>query len=122
VVAAAGSTHLETITIADRDTGREEEVPAHFLFVLIGASPHTAWIGDAVARDAQGFIRSGAELLGGGDHPRWTAERTPYLLETSVPGVFVAGDARRSSMKRVAAAVGEGAMAVHLVHQYLDKM
>jgi thioredoxin reductase (NADPH) len=121
VVAVAGSTHLETITIADGDTGREEVVPANFLFVMIGAYPHTEWIGEAVARDAQGFILSGAELLRAGDHPRWTAEREPYLLETSLPGVFVAGDARRSSMKRVASAVGEGAMAVHLVHRYLDK-
>jgi thioredoxin reductase (NADPH) len=122
VVAAGGSTHLETITIADRDTERDAVVPANFLFVLIGAYPHTEWIGDAIARDAQGFILSGAELLRAGDHPKWTAEREPYLLETSLLGVFVAGDARRSSMKRVASAVGEGAMAVHLVHQYLDKM
>ena len=122
VVAAGGSTHLETITIADRDTERDAVVPANFLFVLIGAYPHTEWIGDAIARDAQGFILSGAELLRAGDHPKWTAEREPYLLETSLLGVFVAGDARRSSMKRVASAVGEGAIAVHLVHQYLDKM
>jgi len=120
VVATGGSTHLETITIADRDTGCDEVVPANFLFVLIGAYPHTEWIGDAVARDAQGFILCGAELQRVGDHPRWAAEREPYLLETSLPGVFVAGDVRRSSMKRVASAVGEGAMAVHLVHQYLD--
>jgi thioredoxin reductase (NADPH) len=120
-VAVGGSTHLETITIAGHNTGCEEVVPANFLFVLIGALPHTEWIGDAVARDAQGFILSGAEVLRGGDHQRWTAEREPYLLETSLPGVFVAGDARRSSMKRVASAVGEGAMAVHFVHQYLDK-
>ena len=95
---------------------------ANFLFVFIGAYPHTEWIGEAVARDAQGFILSGPELLRGADHPRWTANRDPYLLETSLPGVFVAGDARRSSMKRVASAVGEGAIAVHLVHQYLDKL
>jgi thioredoxin reductase (NADPH) len=122
VVAAGGSTHLETITIADRGTGRDEVVPANFLFVMIGADPHTEWLGDAVVRDGQGFILSGAELLRAGDHSRWTVEREPYLLETSLPGVFVAGDARRSSMKRVASAVGEGAMAVYLVHQYLDKM
>jgi thioredoxin reductase (NADPH) len=73
-----------------------------------------------VARDAQGFILSGSDLLRGADHPRWTADREPYLLETSLPGVFVAGDARRASMKRVASAVGEGAIAVHLVHQYLE--
>jgi thioredoxin reductase (NADPH) len=122
VVAAGGSSHLETITIADRERGCEEVVAANFLFVMIGAHPHTDWLGDAIARDAQGFILAGAELLRTGDHPRWTADREPYLLETSLPGVFVAGDARRSSMKRVASAVGEGAMAVHLVHQYLAKL
>lgn len=122
VIAVGGNTHLETITVAHRNTGRDEVVSANFLFVFIGASPHTEWIGDAVARDAQGFILSGPELLHGADHPRWIAEREPYLLETSLPGVFVAGDARRSSMKRVASAVGEGAIAVHLVHQYLDRL
>ena len=122
VVAVGGDTHLETITIADRSTGSEEAVAANFLFVFIGAYPHTEWIGEAVARDEQGFILSGPELLRRADHPRWTADHEPYLLETSLPGVFVAGDARRSSMKRVASAVGEGAIAVHLVHQYLDKL
>jgi thioredoxin reductase (NADPH) len=122
VVAVGGSTHLETITIADRGAGGDAVTPTNFLFVLIGAYPHTEWIGEAVARDAQGFILSGADLLHAGDHRTWTSEREPYLLETSLPGVFVAGDARRSSMKRVASAVGEGAMAVHMVHQYLDKM
>jgi thioredoxin reductase (NADPH) len=122
VIAVGGSAHLETITIADGVTGSEAVVPANFLFVMIGATPHTEWIGDAVARDAQGFILSGVELLRDGAYPRWTAAREPYLLESSLPGVFVAGDARRSSMKRVASAVGEGAIAVHLVHQYLDKM
>jgi thioredoxin reductase (NADPH) len=122
VVAAGGSTHLETITIANRETGGEEIVPANFLFVLIGAHPHTGWLGEAVARDALGFILSGVDLLHADGHPRWAAEREPFLLETSVPGVFVAGDARYSSMKRVASAVGEGAMAVHFVHQYLAKM
>jgi thioredoxin reductase (NADPH) len=122
VVGAEGSTHLEKITIADRATGQDEVVPANFLFVMIGASPHTEWITDAVARDAQGFILSGADLLHTGNPLTWTAEREPYPLETSLPGVFVAGDARHSTMKRVASAVGEGAMAVHLVHQYLDKM
>jgi thioredoxin reductase (NADPH) len=122
VIAVGGSAHLETITIADRVTGNEAVVLANYLFVMIGATPHTDWIGDAVARDSQGFILSGVELLRDGTHPRWTAAREPYLLESSLPGVFVAGDARRSSMKRVASAVGEGAIAVHLVHQYLDKM
>jgi thioredoxin reductase (NADPH) len=122
VVAAGGSIHLETITIADRGIKRDEVVPTNFLFVMIGAYPHTEWIGEAIARDVQGFILSGAELLRAGDHPRWSAEREPYPLETSLTGVFVAGDARSSSMKRVASAVGEGAIAVHLVHEYLGRM
>jgi thioredoxin reductase (NADPH) len=122
VVSVGGEHHLETLTLLDHATAVVSEVPAHALFVLIGATPHTEWVGDAIARDAQGFILSGAELLQGSQHPRWTAERAPYPLETSLPGVFVAGDVRRSSMKRVASAVGEGAMAVHLVHQYLGTL
>jgi thioredoxin reductase (NADPH) len=122
VVAVGGDTHLETITIADHTSGHNEVVSANFLFVLIGASPHTEWVSDVVARDAQGFILSGSELLRRADFPHWTGGREPYLLETSLPGVFVAGDVRCSSMKRVASAVGEGAIAVHLVHKYLDKL
>jgi thioredoxin reductase (NADPH) len=122
VVAVGGDTHLETITIAVRGAGGQEVVPANFLSVMIGAYPHSDWIDEAVARDAQGFILSGGDLLREGVHPKWPAKRQPYLLETSLPGVFVAGDARRSSMKRVAAAVGEGAIAVRLVHQYLENM
>ena len=87
---------------------------------MIGAYPHSDWIGEAIARDTQGFILSGSDLLREGAHPKWPAKREPNLLETSLPGVFVAGDARRSSMKRVASAVGEGAIAVRLVHQYLE--
>jgi len=120
VAAVGGDIHLETITIADRGAGGEEVVPANFLFVMIGAYPHSDWIGEAIARDTQGFILSGSDLLREGANPKWPAKREPYLLETSLPGVFVAGDARRSSMKRVASAVGEGAIAVRLVHQYLE--
>ena len=120
VVAASGEEHLEHITIADRATGSEEHVAADFLFVFIGAHPHTDWLGDIIARDERGFILSGTDLLRDGGASRWTLEREPAPLETSIPGVFVAGDVRRSSMKRVASAVGEGAMAVHLIHRYLD--
>jgi thioredoxin reductase (NADPH) len=122
VVEAFGEEHLEAITVADRAAGTEGRVSADFLFVFIGAYPNTEWMGDAVARDERGFIFSGADLLRDGIAPRWTLEREPFLLETSVPGVFVAGDVRRSSMKRVASAVGEGAMAVHFVHQYLGTL
>jgi thioredoxin reductase (NADPH) len=122
VVAASGEDHLEGITIADRTSGSERQVAADFLSIFIGAYPHTDWLGEAIARDERGFIVSGPELLRDGVSPRWLLEREPLLLETSLPGVFVAGDVRRSSMKRVASAVGEGAMAVHLVHQYLDTL
>jgi len=122
VVAAFGDEHLESITIADRATRSERTAAADFLFIFIGAHPHTAWVGDAIARDDRGFILSGVELRRDGASARWPLEREPLPLETSVPGVFVAGDVRRSSMKRVASAVGEGAMAVYLIHQHLETL
>jgi thioredoxin reductase (NADPH) len=122
VVSASGEDHLESITVADRVAASEQRLPADFLFVFIGAHPHTDWVGDSIARDERGFILSGPELLRDGVVPRWALERQPLPLETSLPGVFVAGDVRRSSMKRVASAVGEGAMAVYLVHQYLETL
>ena len=118
VAAAHGDGHLESLTLAHRTDGGRDEVPATWLFVFIGASPHTDWLGGEVARDAQGFVVTGAEA-GAAEGAVWPLERPPYVLETSVPGVFAAGDVRRDSMKRVASAVGEGAMAVHLVHRYL---
>ncbi len=89
-------------------------MPADWLFVFIGAEPHTDWLGGEVVRDGHGFVVTGPDLADG-----WPLPRPPYALETSVPGVFAAGDVRLDSMKRVASAVGEGAMAVHLVHRYL---
>ena len=101
-----------------RRTGARDDVPAGWLFVFIGASPRTEWLGEAVARDERGFVVTGPDLVRGGEQaPR--PGRAPYGLETSVPGVFAAGDVRLDSMKRVASAVGEGGMAVHLVHRYL---
>jgi thioredoxin reductase (NADPH) len=113
-VAAGGDGHLATLRIRAADgTETEEDVDACFVF--IGAAPRTDWLDRVVARDARGFI------LAGPDVPRdgWTLKRDPYVLETSVPGVFVAGDVRARSIKRVASAVGEGSMAVSLIHQYL---
>ena len=116
---AAGSGHLEKITLANLDSGAQQEAATNFLFVFIGAAPRTAWLGDEIARDEKGFVITGRALR---NASRWPLARDPFLLETSVPGVFAAGDVRLDSMKRVAAAVGEGAMAVALVHQYLETM
>jgi thioredoxin reductase (NADPH) len=119
VVEGRGDDHLQAITLADRSAGSEEEVPTNWLFVFIGASPRTDWLGAEVARDEKGFVVTGHDLLSRKDGPRWPLTRAPFALETSVPGVFAAGDVRLDSMKRVASAVGEGAMAVYLVHRYL---
>jgi len=124
VVEACGGASLERIVIANTTNGERESVPARALFVFIGALPRTEWLGDVVARDAQGFIYSGPDI------PRddkgrirgWTAARDPLLLETSVPGVFVAGDVRHRSVKRVASGVGEGSIAVQFIHQYLSNV
>jgi thioredoxin reductase (NADPH) len=96
-------------------------VEAGFVFVFIGAAPHTDWLGSGFVRDRRGFLMTGPELLDAAGRPPsdWPLERDPYHLESSMPGVFVAGDVRAASVKRVASAVGEGAMAVTLVHRYL---
>ena len=122
VVRAAGDGHLHSIVVRDRQSGQEQELPATHVFVFIGASPRTGWLDGTVQRDAHGFVVAGPDLhLVDGRPPGWTLDRAPYHLETSVPGVFVAGDARADSVKRVASAVGEGAMAVMLVHRYLAR-
>jgi thioredoxin reductase (NADPH) len=118
VVAGRGDGHLEALTLADRDSGAAEEVPSSWLFVFIGASPRTEWLGTEVVRDDKGFVVTGQDLAATGS-ARWPLPRAPYALETSVPGVFAAGDVRLDSMKRVASAVGEGAMSIYLVHRYL---
>jgi thioredoxin reductase (NADPH) len=119
VVGCRGDGHLEMLTLADRVSGRTENVPASWLFVFIGASPHTDWLGPDVVRDDKGFVVTGHDLLHPAHAGRWPLSRVPFTLETSVPGVFAAGDVRLESMKRVASAVGEGAMSVYLVHRYL---
>jgi thioredoxin reductase (NADPH) len=121
VVGAGGTDHLERLRLADRAAGTEEEVEASWLFVFIGAAPCTDWLGKEVIRDENGFVLTGPDLLSDGQPPAdWPLERHPYFLETSAPGVFAAGDVRSQSVKRVASAVGEGAMAVTLVHRYLE--
>jgi thioredoxin reductase (NADPH) len=122
VVAADGDDHLESLTLRDSSTGAAQTVKTQLLFVFIGAAPLTDWLDGVVARDARGFVLAGPDLSAAGQRPAgWVPDRAPYHLETSVPGVFVAGDARAESAKRVASAVGEGAMAVMLVHRYLEK-
>ena len=117
VVAAKGEDHLSSITLCQR--GDTEEVPTNWLFVYIGASPRTDWLGETVAREPRGFLLTGPDLLTSSSTTPWPLARAPFALETSVPGVFAAGDVRLDSMKRVASAVGEGAMAIYLVHRYL---
>jgi thioredoxin reductase (NADPH) len=121
VQAAQGNGHLESVTLANARTGERETLPASHLFVFIGGAPRTNWLDGTVVRDERGFIPTGPALLREGRRPRgWEPDRDPYFLETSLPGVFVAGDVRAESVKRVASAVGEGAMAVTLVHRYLE--
>jgi thioredoxin reductase (NADPH) len=126
IVGARGDGHLEGITLCSRRGGSRrggsqgegavEEVDASWVFIFIGAAPRTDWLGTGVVRDERGFVLTGPDLPAG---VAWPLERGPFALETSVPGVFAAGDVRRDSMKRVASAVGEGAMSVYLVHHYL---
>jgi thioredoxin reductase (NADPH) len=123
VIGASGEEHLEGLTLRDTAMGTTEAVDAQWLYLFIGAEPLTGWLDGVVVRDTRGFVVAGPDLPPGGERPRgWTLDRMPYHLETSVPGVFVAGDARAESAKRVASAVGEGAMAVMLVHRYLEKL
>jgi thioredoxin reductase (NADPH) len=116
VTEVCGGTHVEKLVLHDQHTGQTEEVTCGRMFVFIGAEPCTEWLDGVVARDDHGFVLAGPDLR---NVCGWTLDRPPHHLETSVPGVFVAGDVRAESAKRVAAAVGEGSMAVMLVHRYL---
>ncbi len=122
VAEAHGEEHLEQLTLRDALTGERRTVPASHLFVFIGGEPRTDWLDGTVVRDGRGFVPTGPSLLLDGQRPSaWAPDRDPWFLESSVPGVFVAGDVRSDSVKRVASAVGEGAMAVTLVHRYLEE-
>jgi thioredoxin reductase (NADPH) len=122
VARADGEKSLETVTIKDAGTGEEETLPAAGLFIFIGAQPGTGWLDGVVKRDERGFILAGPDLSRNGERPKgWGLDRDPYLLETSVPGIFVAGDVRHGSVKRVASGVGEGSIAVQFVHRYLSR-
>lgn len=121
VVAAHGDGQLERLDLAGKDGTPAGAIDASAMFVFIGAAPHTDWLGDRVARDERGFVLAGADVAALDGDARWplARERDPHLLESSVPGVFVAGDVRSRSIKRVASAVGEGSMAVQFIHEYL---
>jgi thioredoxin reductase (NADPH) len=120
VVDGHGRGRLEGLTLRDRDSGETTAVDASAVFVLIGAEPRTDWLHGVVERDERGYVLTGRDLVEGGRPPTgWPLQRAPLLLETSLPGVFAAGDVRYRSVKRVASAVGEGAIAVQLVHEYL---
>jgi thioredoxin reductase (NADPH) len=114
---AEGSDRLESLTIENVTTSQTETVPASCLFVFIGAAPETEWLEGVLARDEQGYILTGDAASGAG----WVEERVPYPLETSIPGVFAAGDVRAGSVKRIGAAVGEGAAAVQYIHGWLGE-
>jgi thioredoxin reductase (NADPH) len=119
VKSCTGDGRLQCVTFIDHSGGHEVVDSGH-LFVFIGAAPLTDWLPEEIVRDSSGFVLTGPDLTVGGKRPgSWDLERDPYLLESSIPGVFVAGDVRAQSVKRVASAVGEGALAVTLVHRYL---
>jgi thioredoxin reductase (NADPH) len=115
----SGDNHLSEVEVVNNETGEVRKLKTPALFSFIGAAPRTDWLPPEIERDAKEFVRTGAALE---PSPHWTAKRQPFLLETSHPGVFAAGDVRAGSVKRVASAVGEGAMAVMFVHEYLKEM
>jgi thioredoxin reductase (NADPH) len=119
VADGTGTSHLESLVLEDTADGARRSVPADALFVFIGSQPRTQWLGESVARDQWGFILTGPDLLASTGH-RWPPGRPPLPLETSLPGVFAAGDVRQGSLKRVASAVGEGAATIPLVHRHLQ--
>ncbi len=117
VVGGGGDGRLEHLVLREGASGREETLDADGLFVMIGAQPHTAWLPNGIVRDEQGFVLTGPDL---DSTDAWPLERVPFLLETSMPGVFATGDARHGSVKRVASAVGEGSVAIQLLHQLFE--
>ena len=122
IVELAGGDHLESVRWRNNQTGQIEEHNIRHVFVMTGADPNTNWLDGCVALDAKGFIKTGPDLLPEDlSSARWPLARPPYLLETSLPGVFAVGDVRGGSIKRVASAVGEGSIAISFVHQVLQE-
>jgi len=121
VTAVAGTDHLEAVTLRNNTTGESETVPADAIFIFIGAVPHSDVVAGIVERTEEGFIITGPDLMREGRRPKnWKLKRDPFLLETSVPGIFAAGDVRHGVVRRVASAVGQGAVSVSFVHKYLE--
>jgi len=117
----SGSGHLEEITITDTASGESRTLPTDAVFIFIGAVPYTDIVKDVVELDDAGFVYTGQDLIRGGRRPNnWTLRRDPLPMETSVPGIFAAGDVRHGVIRRVASAVGEGAVAVSMIHRYLE--
>jgi thioredoxin reductase (NADPH) len=122
VVDGIGERRLRGLVLEERTTGQRERVPAAALFVEIGGEPHTDWLPAAVVRDERGFLLTGRNLRTSDGMAAWPLERLPLPLETSLPGVFAAGDVRRGAVRRVAAAAGDGAVAIRSVHEYRDEL
>jgi thioredoxin reductase (NADPH) len=123
VVEVHGLERLEALSISCSHSGSIDKVPASSVFVFIGAAPNTDWLDGFVERDDRGFIRTGPDLIREGKRPRgWALDRDPFLLETSVPGIFAVGDVRYGSIKRVASSVGEGSIAIQFIHSHLAKV
>ena len=121
MAALHGTERLEAITVRNRESGETEPLPADAVFLFTGAVPHSGIVADIVELSEGGFILTGPDLIEAGRRPRnWTLKRDPYLMETSVPGIFAAGDVRHNVVRRVASAVGQGAVAVSFVHKYLE--
>lgn len=121
VAAVGGTDTLASVTVVDTSNGERRDLPATAMYIFVGSTPRTKWCGERVLRDASGFVLTGPDLTPNGAQPDgWTASRSPFLFETSIPGVFCAGDARYGSGKRVAAAVGEGSATVSMIHRYLQ--
>jgi thioredoxin reductase (NADPH) len=123
IVEVHGDTHLEAVSILCSETGDTSTVPTNLLSIFIGGEPKTEWLSGVVERDERGFILTGTDLVRDGKMPKgWQLQRHPYWVESSVPGVFAAGDVRYGSVKRVASGVGEGSIAVQFIHQYLSEV